>query len=274
MEIKKQLKETASKVKPKLKSRPVIGIVLGTGLGTLASKIETEAKISYEDIPHFPKATAISHKGVLISGKIGGKNILAMEGRLHYYEGYSMKEITYPIRVMKELGCEYLIVSNACGGMNPYYNKGDIVLITDHINLMGDNPLRGPNDESLGPRFPDMSEPYSKELMKLAEDVAEDNGIKLKKGVYVAVSGPNLETAAEYRFLRIIGADMVGMSTVPEVLVAVHQGTKVLGLSVVTDIGFPGELAHVTVEEVIKVAEEAEPYVTQIIENVIMRINT
>ncbi|MBI4245318.1 MAG: purine-nucleoside phosphorylase [Planctomycetes bacterium] len=272
MELNLRVQETINFLSQKVKQKPKIGIILGTGLGSLADKIKVDAKINYEEIPHFPKATAVGHKGVLIFGTIAGKSVVAMEGRFHYYEGYSLKEVTYPVRIMNVLGCKILIVSNASGGMNPNYKKGDIVVIKDHINLMGVNPLIGQNEDKFGPRFPDMSEPYDRNLIKIVELVGQKLGIQTKQGVYVAVSGPNLETPAEYRFLRIIGADLVGMSTVPEVIVARHQGIRVVGLSVVTDIGFPGTPEPLTVEEVIKVAEEAEPYLTMLIEKFIERL--
>ena len=251
--------------------KPAIGIILGTGLGRLAEAIERVATIEYTDIPGFPLSTVESHSGRLILGWLGGKAVVAMQGRFHYYEGYSMKQITFPVRVMCELGARTLMVSNACGGLNPHYRRGDLMLIEDHINLLGDNPLIGPNDDTLGPRFPDMSEPYSHELMALAEDVALDAKIKVHKGTYVAVAGPNLETRAEYRFLRAIGADVVGMSTVPEVIVARHMGMRVLGISIITDECFPDNLAPVDVAEIIAAANSAEPQMTRIMTDVIGR---
>jgi purine-nucleoside phosphorylase len=208
----------------------------------------------------------------LIFGAINGKNIIAMQGRFHYYEGYTMQQITYPVRVMKFLGVKTLLVSNACGGMNPIYNRGDIMIMNDHINLLGDNPLIGKNEDSLGPRFPDMSEPYDKKLIELAEKVALENGIKVQKGVYVAVPGPNLETKAEYRFLRATGADVVGMSTIPENIVANHMGIKVLGISIITDECFPDSLKPVNVQEIIETAMNAEPKMTKILKEVIKQI--
>jgi purine-nucleoside phosphorylase len=248
------------------------GIILGTGLGGLAKDINVQHEIEYEDLPHFPLSTVESHHGKLIFGKIGNKNVVAMQGRFHFYEGYSMKQITYPVRVMKFLGVNTLLVSNACGGMNPIYNRGDIMLMVDHINLLGDNPLIGMNEDELGPRFPDMSEPYDLELIKVAEEVALENKIKVQKGVYVAVPGPNLETKAEYRFLRTIGADVVGMSTIPENIVANHMGIKVLGISIVTDECFPDSLKPVNVEEIISTAMKAEPKMTLIMKEVVKRI--
>jgi purine-nucleoside phosphorylase len=249
-----------------------IGIILGTGLGGLVKEIEIEHEIEYKDIPHFPLSTVESHTGRLIFGTINGKNVLAMQGRFHYYEGYSMKQITFPVRVMKFLGVKTLLVSNACGGMNPLYRRGDIMLMIDHINLLGDNPLIGRNEDELGPRFPDMSEPYSMDLINIAEEVALDNKIKIQKGVYVAVPGPNLETRAEYRFLRYIGADVVGMSTVPENIVANHMGIKVLGISIITDECFPESLQPVDVKEIIETAMTAEPKMTIIMKEVIKRL--
>lgn len=249
-----------------------IGIILGTGLGGLVSEIEIEHIIEYDKLPHFPLSTVESHSGKLILGSINGKNVVAMQGRFHYYEGYTMQQITYPVRVMKFLGVKTLLVSNACGGMNPIYRRGDIMIMNDHINLIGDNPLIGKNEESLGPRFPDMSEPYDKKLIELAEKIALENGIKLQKGVYVAVPGPNLETKAEYRFLRATGADVVGMSTIPENIVANHMGIKVLGISIITDECFPDSLEPVDVKEIIETAINAEPKMTKILKEVIKQI--
>lgn len=249
-----------------------IGIILGTGLGGLVKEIEIKHQINYEDLPHFPISTVESHHGKLIFGKINGKNVVAMQGRFHYYEGYSMQQITYPVRVMKFLGVETLLVSNACGGMNPNYRRGDVMIMVDHINMLGDNPLIGKNEDELGPRFPDMSEPYNYELIELAENIALENKIKVQKGVYVAVPGPNLETRAEYRFLRATGADVVGMSTIPENIVANHMGMKVLGISIVTDECFPESLKPVNVEEIIATAMQAEPKMTLIMKELIKRL--
>ncbi len=270
--IKAKVEEAGKFLSEKTKITPEIGIILGTGLGALAEEIEQEAVISYDQIPHFPVSTVESHAGRLIFGKVGSKPVMAMQGRFHYYEGYSMQQISFPVRVMKRLGANTLLVSNACGGMNPLYIPGDIMIIDDHINLFGDNPLIGVNDESLGPRFPDMSEPYSKELIELAEQIALEERLKVQKGVYVAVSGPCLETRAEYRFLRAIGADVVGMSTIPEVIVAVHSSMRVLGLSVVTDACFPDALEAVDIQKILKVAAEAEPKLTLMMKRVIERI--
>lgn len=246
-----------------------IGIILGTGLGGLVKEIDIEYQIDYSELPHFPLSTVESHHGKLIFGKIGGKDVVVMQGRFHYYEGYSMQQITYPVRVMKLLGVETLLVSNACGGMNPNYRRGDIMIMVDHINLLGDNPLIGKNEEEFGPRFPDMSEPYNSDLINLTLKIAEKNKIKVQKGVYVAVPGPNLETRAEYKFLRNIGADVVGMSTVPENIVANHMGMKVLGISIITDECIPETLKPVNVQEIIAVAMEAEPKMTLLMKEVI-----
>lgn len=266
------INETLEVIRKKTTNEYEVGIVLGTGLGGLVREIEVEHEIEYGDLPHFPLSTVESHQGKLIFGKINGKNVVAMQGRFHYYEGYTMRQITYPIRVMKFLGVKTLLVSNACGGMNPIYRRGDVMIMLDHINLLGDNPLIGKNEDELGPRFPDMSEPYNLELIKLAEEVALENKIKVQKGVYVAVPGPNLETKAEYRFLRNIGADVVGMSTVPENIVANHMGMKVLGFSIITDECFPESLRAVDVQEIIATAMEAEPKMTLIMKEVIKKL--
>jgi purine-nucleoside phosphorylase len=251
---------------------PSIGIILGTGLGGLAKEIQQEAAIDYGDIPHFPISTVESHHGRLIFGSLSGKPVVAMQGRFHFYEGYTLRQVTFPVRVMKFLGVQTLLISNAAGGMNPQFSRGSLMIITDHINLLGDNPLIGPNDDSLGPRFPDMSEPYSKKLIALAESVALDQKIRAEKGVFVAVPGPNLETRAEYRFLRLIGADAVGMSTVPENIVANHMGMSVFGISIITDECFPDSLQPANVEEIIAVATKTEPKLTAIMKGVIERL--
>ncbi|MCK9409027.1 MAG: purine-nucleoside phosphorylase [Bacteriovoracaceae bacterium] len=271
-ELLTQINDAVQFLRTKTQSVPVVGIILGTGLGGLVKEIAVETVIDYSDIPHFPVSTVESHKGKLIFGTLGGKKVVAMQGRFHYYEGYSMRQVTFPVRVMKFLGVKTLMISNAAGGMNPLFTKGDLMLITDHINLLGDNPLIGHNDTELGPRFPDMTEPYTLELIALAENVALDLKIRLQKGVFVAVSGPNLETRAEYRFLRGIGADVVGMSTVPEVIVAVHQSMRVLGFSIMTDECFPDALKPVSLQEVIAVANEAEPKLTSIMKEVVARM--
>ena len=252
---------------------PDASLILGTGLGGLAKEIDCAAQISYSEIPGFPVSTVESHAGRLLLGTLGDRNVVAMQGRFHLYEGYSMQQITFPVRVMRALGADKLVVSNACGGMNPFWSAGDLMLIADHINLLGDNPLIGPNDESLGPRFPDMSAPFDPELRKIARSVAQDLKITLREGVYVAVTGPNLETPAEYRFLRGIGADVVGMSTVPEVIVAVHGGMRVLGVSIITDECFPDALEPANVERIIATAQKAEPDLTRLVTGVLERMN-
>jgi purine-nucleoside phosphorylase len=267
-----KINETIAVIRKKTNDDYPVGIILGTGLGGLVKEIDIEKEIDYAELPYFPLSTVESHHGRLILGKINGKKVIAMQGRFHFYEGYSMQQITYPVRVMKFLGVKTLLVSNACGGMNPDYRKGDLMLMNDHINLLGDNPLIGKNEDELGPRFPDMSEPYSLELIELAVKVASENQIKVHKGVYVAVPGPNLETRAEYRFLREIGADVVGMSTVPENIVANHMGIKVLGISIITDECFPDSLQPVNVDEIIAAAMKAEPKMTLIMKEVIKRL--
>jgi len=267
--LKEIINEATQFIQGKTKFVPQIGIILGTGLGSLAEGIKVEAKISYEEIPHFPISTVESHAGRLIFGKLSGKSVVAMQGRFHYYEGYDLKQVTFPVRVMKTLGANTLVVSNACGGLNPLFKAGDIMLISDHVNLLGSNPLFGPNDESLGPRFPDMCCCYDPDLIALAENVALNLGLKLQKGVYVSVAGPNLETAAEYRFLRLIGADVVGMSTVPEVIVARHQNMRVLGFSLVTDMGLPDALGPMNMEKILATAARSEPLLKDIMTRVI-----
>jgi purine-nucleoside phosphorylase len=264
-DLKKNIQKAARAIRKLDKTKPKIGIVLGTGLGGLADKIKVNTRIHYEDIPHFPTSTVETHAGELIIGTLSGKPVVALSGRFHYYEGYSMQEVTFPVRVAKALGIKTLIVSNACGGMNPQFKSGDLMVITDHINMMGDNPLIGPNDDSLGPRFPDMIEPYTNSLVELAENAALKLNIKLQKGVYLACTGPNLETRAEYRMMRIMGADVVGMSTVPEVIVAVHCGLKVLGFSAITDECFPEALEPVNIDKIIATANAAEPKLAKIV---------
>jgi purine-nucleoside phosphorylase len=267
-----QIKETLKVIRTKTQEDYPFGIILGTGLGGMVKEIEIEHVFDYADLPHFPLSTVESHSGRLIFGKIDGRNVVAMQGRFHYYEGYSMKQIVYPVRVMKFLGVRTLLISNAAGGMNPLFREGDLMIMVDHINLLGDNPLIGPNEDELGPRFPDMSEPYSKGLIDLAEKIALENQIKIHKGVYVAVPGPNLETKAEYRFLRATGADAVGMSTVPENIAANHMGIKVLGISIITDECFPDALKPVSLENIIAAAMNAEPKLTLIMKEVISRL--
>lgn len=271
-DLTSKINDTLNVIQKLTKDEYPVGIILGTGLGGLVNEIKIKHSIEYDDLPHFPLSTVESHHGKLIFGKIEDNNVVAMQGRFHFYEGYSMQQITYPVRVMKYLGVKTLLVSNACGGMNPIYKRGDIMIMADHINLLGDNPLIGKNEDELGPRFPDMSEPYSYDLIKIAEDVALENKIKVQKGVYVAVPGPNLETKAEYRFLRAIGADVVGMSTIPENIVANHMGFKVLGFSIVTDECFPDNLQPARLEEIIATAMKAEPKMTLIMKEVIKRI--
>ncbi|MGL6196663.1 MAG: purine-nucleoside phosphorylase [Thermoguttaceae bacterium] len=269
LNIYDQVQESVKFIRSRWAKQAQVGIVLGTGLGNLAKQIETEAVIPYEEIPHFPRSTVETHAGNLVLGTLEGKNVVAMEGRFHAYEGYDSKLITFPVRVIHALGAEMLVVSNAAGGMNPQYRQGDIMLIEDHINLMGINPLVGINDDRLGPRFPDMCEPYDFKLIDKALEIARKENFVAQKGVYVGVLGPNLETRAEYRFLRNIGADVVGMSTVPEVLVAVHCGMKVLGLSIVTDLCFPESLKPANIEEIIATANGAEPKLTKIVRGII-----
>lgn len=264
-----QIHEAQQAIRARWDGRPRVGIILGTGLGGLVDDIQAEATLPYESIPHFPRSTVTSHTGQLVCGRLVGKTVVAMEGRFHAYEGYSLGQITFPVRVMKALGCEALVVSNACGGMNPQYGKGDIMVIEDHINLLGANPLIGPNDDRLGPRFPDMCRPYDPDLIALTQRVALEERIVCHKGVYVAVPGPNLETRAEYRFLRGIGADVVGMSTVPEILVGVHAGLRNLGLSVITDICLPDALQPVSLEEIIATANAAEKKLRVLVRRVV-----
>ncbi len=248
---------------------PHAGIILGTGLGPLVQRIEVEATLEYSDIPHFPRSTATSHRGRLVCGMLCGLPVMAMEGRFHMYEGYELKQITLPVRVMNAMGAGLLVVSNACGGMNPFYKSGDIMLIDDHINLLGGNPLIGINDDRLGPRFPDMCHPYDQSLIDAALKTARKHDIVAHKGVFVAVSGPNLETRAEYRFLRAIGADVVGMSTVPEVIVAVHSGMRCVGFSVITDMCLPDALEPADVQKIIAIANDAEPRLTTLVTGVL-----
>jgi purine-nucleoside phosphorylase len=269
LDLHEKIEDAVAEIKKHWDKTPHAGVILGTGLGSLVKEIEVEVTIDYGDIPHFPSSTAISHAGRLVCGTLAGLPIVAMEGRMHMYEGYPLKMITLPVRVMKALGAELLVVSNACGGMNPNYRCGDIMIIEDHINLMGDNPLIGINDDRLGPRFPDMCEPYQQPLVDRALAIARKEDIVAHKGVFVAVAGPNLETRAEYRFLRTIGADVVGMSTVPEVIVAVHCGLRVVGFSIITDMCLPDALKPANVEEIIAVANGAEPHLTTLVKGVL-----
>ncbi len=269
---REEISDAVNAIREKTKSSPNLGIILGTGLGELARSIVPEVEIPYTSIPHFPNSTVESHAGKLIFGSLNGKNVVAMQGRFHYYEGYSMQEIVFPVRVMKRLGVDTLFISNACGSLNPYIRKSSIMVIADHINLLGDNPLIGPNDDEFGPRFPDMSEPYSARLIELAEKSALSLGIRLSKGVYAAMTGPSLETRAEYRFLRAIGADVIGMSTIPETIAARHMGMEVLGLSIITDECYPDALKPVAIEEILSAAAKAEPDLTRIMSDVISKI--
>ncbi len=252
--------------------QPQVGIILGTGLGGLAGEIAVEATVPYQEIPGFPLSTVESHAGRLLLGRLGNRPVVAMQGRFHRYEGYGLGEVTFPVRVMRALGARFLIVSNACGGMNPLWSPGDLVLLSDHLNLLGDNPLIGPNDERLGPRFPDMSAPYDPELRALARAAALELGITLREGVYVAVPGPNLETRAEYRMLRGMGADVVGMSTVPEVIVAAHAGMRTVGISIITDQCLPDALEPADIGRIIATAGRAEPSLTRLITRLVERL--
>jgi purine-nucleoside phosphorylase len=252
---------------------PEVGIILGTGLGGLAREIAVEAEVPYTEIPGFPLSTVETHAGKLLVGRLGGRAVVAMQGRFHRYEGYDLQQVTFPVRVLHALGARTLVVSNACGGMNPLWGPGDLVLISDHINLLGDNPLVGPNDERLGPRFPDMSAPYDPDLRALARVAALELGIVLREGVYVAVPGPNLETRAEYRMLRAVGADVVGMSTVPEVIVANHQGMRTVGISIITDQCLPDALEPADIGRIIATATRAEPQLTRLITTLVERLS-
>lgn len=269
LEELEKITAAAEAVRRQFPKKPRAGIILGTGLGGFAEEIKGEAVIPYAQIPHFPESTVQSHAGRLVAGTLKGTPVVAMEGRFHCYEGYSMQQVVFPVRVFKALGAEVLIVSNACGGMNPLHQLGDLLIIDDHINLMSGNPLIGRNDDRLGPRFPDMSAPYDRKLIDQALRIALDHKIVAHRGVYVAVTGPNLETRAEYRFLRAIGADVVGMSTVPEVIAAVHMGMRCLGLSVITDLCLPDALEPANVDTIIKVAHDAEPKLRTIVREVV-----
>ena len=265
--------ETAAAVVRKRGSvRPDVAIILGTGLGGLAEQIDVEASIPYEQIPGFPLSTVETHAGRLLLGRLGKRSVAAMQGRFHRYEGYELADVTFPVRVLHALGARSLIVSNACGGMNPLWGPGELVLLSDHINLLGDNPLVGSNDERLGPRFPDMSAPYDPELRALARAAALELGILLREGVYVAVPGPSLETGAEYRMLRMMGADVVGMSTVPEVIVANHTGMRTLGISIITDQCLPDALEPADIGRIIATAARAEPSLTRLIRALVERL--
>ena len=270
-ELSRAMAGAVDVVRAKTDFQPDVAVVLGTGLGGLVNEIDVAAEIAYGDLPGFPLSTVESHAGRLLFGDLGGKKVVAMQGRFHRYEGYTMQQIVFPVRVLRRLGAKTLVVSNACGGMHPLWRPGELMLLADHINLLGDGPLVGENDESLGPRFPDMSEPYDPELRDIARNVARDLHIVLREGVYVAVTGPNLETRAEYRLLRGIGADVVGMSTVPEVIAAVHMGMRVLGISIITDACLPDALKPVDIAQIIATAGAAEPDLTRLVTAVLER---
>ncbi len=267
-----KIEEAVAYIRSQTDFTPEIGLILGTGLGELGGRIDAVCTLPYTDVPHFVASTATGHAGNLVLGTLAGRRVLAMQGRVHFYEGYTMQDITLPVRVMKALGARALLISNAVGGMNPHLVPGDIAVTTDHINLMGDNPLIGPNDDRLGVRFPDMSEPYDRELLATMEQTALDEKIPLKRAVFAAVAGPNLETGAEYRFLRAVGADTVGMSSVPECIVAVHGGLRVVGVQVITDACFPDTLEPAHVEEIIRVANEAQPRLEALVTGFLSRV--
>ena len=266
-----RIQETVAYLKGQMHTHPETAIILGTGLGSLVNEITDKYEISYTDIPNFPVSTVEGHSGKLIFGKLGNKDIMAMQGRFHFYEGYSMKEVTFPVRVMRELGIKTLFVSNAAGGMNPNFEIGDLMIITDHINFFPEHPLRGKNIP-YGPRFPDMSEAYNKALIAKADAIAQEKGIKIQHGIYIGTQGPTYETPAEYKMFRILGADAVGMSTVPEVIVANHCGIRVFGMSVITDLGVEGKIVEVTHEDVQKAADQAQPLMTTIMRELINRV--
>jgi purine-nucleoside phosphorylase len=269
---RREIEEAAQAVRARSRTRPEVGIILGTGLGDFAESLAVESVVPYRDIPHFPVSTVESHAGELHLGTLSGRPVAVMKGRVHYYEGYTMRQVAFPVRVLKALGCETLVITNACGGMNPDMPPGTIVAITDHINLMGDNPLIGINDDRLGPRFPDMCEPYDQELIDVSLALARREDFIAHQGVLVAVMGPNLETRAEYRFLRQIGADAVGMSTVPEVLVARHCGLAVVGFSVITDMCLPDALEPANIERIIATANAAEPQLLKLVTGVLAHV--
>ncbi len=271
--LRAQIDEAVAAIRTRTALVPEVAVILGTGLGALSDSLTVEARVDYGDIPHFVASTVEGHRGELVFGRLAGRPAVVMNGRLHYYEGYTMRQVSFPVRVLQALGARTLIVSNAVGGMNPLFGVGDIMVVTDHINLMGDNPLLGPNDETLGPRFPDMSEPYDRELIQLAEDVALEQKLAVRKGVFVAVAGPNLETAAEYRFLRGIGADVVGMSLVPENLVAVHGGLRTLALAVITDRCWPDALEPVDIPKILAAAAATAPRLDRLVSRVVERLD-
>ncbi len=270
--LKQQIQEACETIRQYSRSKPDIAIILGTGLGALAKEIKSKTVIPYKNIPHFPLSTVETHTGQLALGKLAGKKVVAMEGRFHRYEGYTLQQVTFPVRVMKALGAKVLLVSNACGGINGLYRPGDLMVISDHINLLGDNPLIGPNDNGLGPRFLDMFGTYDPALIQLAAKIAQEQKIRCHTGVYAAMTGPSLETAAEYRFLRTIGADVIGMSTVPEVIVARHSGMRVLGISVVTDECVPENLKAADVPTIIRIAMQTEPKLTKLMRLVVQKV--
>jgi len=265
LSLREKIEKAAAFIQKKSSLKPQIAIVLGSGLGNLSGHMEEDARIPFDKIPHFPRSSVEGHAGELVLGRIGRRRVAVMNGRVHYYEGYTMQEVTFPIRVLRALGAKKLILTCAAGGLNPLHDKGDIVALVDHINLTGDNPLIGPNDEKLGTRFPDMSQPYDREYVKLAEEIALEERIPLRKGVFVGVAGPNLETAAEYRFLRMIGGDVVSMSMVAENIVAIHGKMKVVGLAVVTDLCLPDALEPASHTEILKVSRAAEPKLTRLV---------
>jgi purine-nucleoside phosphorylase len=270
--LRARIDQAVAAIRARTAAAPGIGIILGTGLGALAERIAVESSIPYGELPHFPLSTVESHSGRLLFGTLGGKPVVAMQGRFHRYEGYTLQQVTFPVRVMRALGVDTLVVSNACGGMNPLWAPGELMLMADHINLLGESPLTGPNDDALGPRFPDMSQPYDRALQRLAREVALEGKIPLRSGVYVAVPGPNQETRAEYRMLRAMGADVVGMSTVPEVIVARHGGMRVLGVSIITDACLPDALEEADIATIIATAGGAEPNLTRLVEGVVARM--
>lgn len=269
MNLFDRIQETTAYIQGQVQHKPTVGIILGSGLGDLSAQIKVDVELPYENIPHFPVSTVQGHAGKLLFGKSGEKDVMMMSGRFHYYEGYTMDAVTFPVRVMKALGVQTLMVSNAAGGMNREFKVGDIMLINDHINLFPEHPLRGPNDDRLGLRFPDMGEPYAKDLLEKAKVIAQNNNINVKEGVYVGLQGPTFETPAEYRWLHIIGGDAVGMSTVPEVIVAIHSGMKVFAASIITDLGGGEQVEKVTLEEVLAAAGKAAPLLAKIITDLI-----
>lgn len=266
------IRETAEFLNLRLNETPEIGMITGTGLGALTKKIRAHLRLSYEEIPNFPRSTVEGHGGVLVAGRVGDRPIMAMEGRFHLYEGYSPQEVTFPVRVMASLGVKYLLMSSAAGGLNPQFEQGDLMLITDHINLKGMNPLRGPNLDAFGPRFPDMSRAYSTDLIKIARQEALQSGIMIRQGVYVGVLGPSLETPAETRFLRMIGADAVGMSTVSQTIVAVHCGINVLAIAVITNVNLPDCMEQISIDDVIAASQKAGPVLADLWERIIKRL--